>query len=141
MFNPALNPAAAYRRVGLETQLDEASPHRLVLMLYEGALLAIANAQRHMELNEIPEKGKAISQAIDIIANGLQASLDTQAGGELAERLNALYDYMGQRLLHANLRNDLATLKEVAGLLGELKSAWAEIANDPAVVSANKAAA
>ncbi|GAB1394005.1 flagellar export chaperone FliS [Rhodocyclaceae bacterium] len=137
MFPSASDPAAAYRKVGLETQLESASPHKLVVMLFDGALLAIANAQRHMENKEIAAKGSAISKAIDIIANGLQASLDLQSGGEIAERLEALYEYMGQRLLYANLKNDPAALREVGTLLQELKSAWEKITDDPAVLSAN----
>jgi len=128
-----LNPAATYRKLSLEGQVDSASPHRLILMLFEGTLLAIANAQRHMENREIAAKGAAISKAIDIIANGLQASLDLQAGGELAKRLDALYEYMGHRLLYANLHNDPAALREVANLLGEIKSAWEKIADEPGV--------
>lgn len=137
MFPNFSDPAAAYRKVGLETQLDSASPHKLVVMLFDGALVAVGNAQRYMENKEIAEKGKSISKAIDIIANGLQASLDIESGGEIALQLEALYEYMGQRLLHANLRNDLAALKEVSALLMELKSAWEKIADDPAVLSSN----
>ena len=137
MFPSSSDPTAAYRKIGLETQLDSASPHKLVIMLYDGALVAIANAQRHMEHKEIAEKGKAISKAIDIIANGLQSSLDLDNGGEIGEQLEALYEYMGKRLLHANLRNDLAALKEVSSLLQDLKSAWENIADDPAVLSPN----
>ena len=135
MFQSSSDPTAAYRKVGLESQLDSASPHKLIVLLFDGALIAVANAQRHMENKEIAEKGKAISKAIDIIANGLQASLDLEGGGEIALQLEALYEYMGKRLLHANLRNDLAALKEVSALLQELKSAWEKIADDPAVLS------
>lgn len=137
MFPSSSDPTAAYRNIGLETQLDSASPHKLVVMLFDGALVAIANAQRHMENKEIAEKGKAISKAIDIIANGLQSSLDLENGGDIGLQLEALYEYMGQRLLHANLRNDVAALKEVTALLQELKSAWEKIADDPAVLSQN----
>jgi flagellar protein FliS len=137
MFPSSLDPTAAYRKIGLETQLDSASPHKLVVMLFDGALLSIANAQRFMENKEIAEKGKAISRAIDIIANGLQASLDLESGGNIAQQLDALYEYMGQRLLHANLRNDIAALKEVSTLLQDLKSAWEQLADDPAVLSSN----
>jgi flagellar protein FliS len=112
-----------------------ASPHKLVLMLFDGALLAIAMARQAMATNKISEKGEEISRAINIISNGLKVSLDTQAGGELAERLGALYDYMCSRLLQANLRNEAAALNEVDALLRELKTAWEEIASDPAVVS------
>jgi flagellar protein FliS len=88
-------------------------------------------ARLHMERNEIPEKGAAISRAIDIVNNGLLISLDTESGGELAERLAALYEYISQRLLWANLKNNLAALDEANQLLGELQSAWAMIAPVP----------
>jgi flagellar protein FliS len=136
MFTSA-NPTAAYRKVGLETQLDSASPHKLVVMLFDGALFAVADAQRHMQNREVAAKGQAISKAIDIIANGLQASLDLNSGGDIAKQLEALYEYMGARLLHANLHNDMAALKEVSLLLQEIKDAWEKIADDPAVLSAN----
>ena len=131
---------SAYTKVGVETGVIEASPHKLILMLFDGAIVALASARRHMEDKAIPEKGQDISRAIDIISNGLGASLNLQIGGELAERLHALYDYMARRLLHANLHNDLAAIEEVSRLLGELRSAWEEITDDPAVVSANRAA-
>lgn len=137
MFATLNNPAAAYRKAGVETKSETASPHELVLMLFDGALVAVASAQHHLAAGNIPGKGESISQAIAIIENGLKASLDHKEGGGIAERLCALYDYMCTRLLHANLYNDPAILKEVHGLLGELRSAWAEIATDPAVLSAN----
>jgi flagellar protein FliS len=135
------NPASTYAQVGIETGVSAANPHKLVLMLFDGAVMALASAKRHMEAKDIPAKGLDISKAIDIISNGLCASLDLQVGGELAERLYSLYEYMTARLLHANLHNDLAAIEEVSHLLGELRAAWEEIAADPAVVSANRAAA
>jgi flagellar protein FliS len=131
----------SYTTVGVETGVFAASPHTLILMLFEGANLSIVRALQHMRERQIAEKGRAISMAIDIISNGLKASLDMDSGGPLAERLAALYEYMAGRLLHANLYDDEAALNEVAALLGEIKVAWAEIANDPAVLSANQAAA
>lgn len=141
MFGVMNNPASAYRKAGVETKVETATPHELVIMLYEGALSAIVQAGRHIQDGNIAEKGKAIGQAIDIIDGGLRACLNYQAGGEIAERLGALYEYMCTRLLHANLHNDQGALDEVSRLLSELKSAWEEIANDPAVLSANKAMA
>jgi flagellar protein FliS len=117
-----------------------ASPHQLILMLFEGALLSIAIAEQKMKEGRMNEKGLAISRAIDIIGQGLQASLDMQVG-ELAANLSALYEYMIQRLVFANQHNQPKVLQEVAGLLRELKGAWEEIANDPAALSANRAAA
>ncbi|HEX8962908.1 MAG TPA: flagellar export chaperone FliS [Rhodocyclaceae bacterium] len=133
-----MTPSDAYRSVELQSQIEEVSPHKLVLMLFEGALLSIAHAQRYIDDKNIPEKGKAISKAIDIIAQGLKASLNMEAGGDLSDKLYALYDYMIRRLLFANMNNDKAALVEVSNLLRELKSGWEEIANDPAVLSANR---
>lgn len=133
--------AQTYARVGIETAVAAADPHRLILLLLDGALLAIAKAENAMELGHIADKGESISRTIDIVTNGLRASLSFSAGDELAQRLAALYDYMVARLVHANLNNDVAALKEVSHLLSEIKSAWEEIANDPAVASRNKVAA
>ena len=138
MFATMSNPAAAYSKAGIETSIETKSPHELVLMLFDGALSQIAIAGLLIKQKDIASKGNAISHAISIIDGGLRASLDHKSGGELSERLAALYEYMCNRLLHANLHNDQAALDEVASLLGELRSAWGEIANDPAVVSANK---
>lgn len=123
-----------YANVGLETGVTAADPHKLILMLYQGALLAISSAKNQMLRKETAAKGKSISHAITIIDEGLKASLDKNAGGELAENLSALYDYMNQRLFIANLKNDIATLDEVSSLLTELKGAWEEIR--PAAISA-----
>jgi flagellar protein FliS len=131
----------AYSKVGLETGVDIANPHRLILMLLDGAILSLGSAAQAMKEKQIAEKGKMISSAISIISGGLQASVNVQAGGELSERLVALYDYMCNRLLYANLHNDLAAIEEVSSLLDEIRGAWKEIATDPAVVSGNKTAA
>jgi len=128
----------SYRSVGVETGVIAASPQKLILMLYEGAIAAIASAQQHLRLKDIAAKGKAISQAISIIDGGLKASLDLSVGGALAQNLSELYDYMGRRLLHANLRNDPAALDEVRQLLQQLMSAWETLAANttaPAVKS------
>jgi flagellar protein FliS len=122
------NRAAAYARVSTETSVEAASQHQLILMLYDGALLALRSATTAMESKDVPKKGAAISKAIDIIDNGLKASLDLNAGGEIAQRLQALYDYMGERLLYANLHNNAAAVDEVAGLLASLRDAWQGIA-------------
>ena len=117
----------AYASVGLETGVQDADPHKLILMLYQGALLAVASAKNQMLRREIAGKGASITKAIAIIDEGLKASLDRNAGGELAQNLSALYDYMCQRLLVANLKNDAAALDEVSRLLSELKGAWETI--------------
>ena len=130
MFATMNKPTAAYAQVGLSTSMESADPHKLILMLFDGAAAALNTAKFAMSSGDIPAKGKAISQAIDIITNGLQASLDLEAGGDLAERLAALYEYMSARLLWANLKNDMVVLEEVRGLLAEIHGAWSEIAPD-----------
>lgn len=111
----------------LEFEVKSADPHKLISMLYEGAILAINNAKKAIADNDISAKGTAISKAIAIINEGLNASLDKKVGGELAKNLESLYEYMSMRLITANLKNDIAMLDEVAYLLNDLKSAWDEI--------------
>ncbi len=141
MFVAKRSAAQAYAQIGVETGVAAASPHKLIVMLFDGAMLAISNAGLHMQRKEIADKGRAISNAIDIISCGLKASLDKKSGGELAQNLDSLYDYMCTRLIHANRHNDKQALDEVTRLLGEIKSAWEQIAEDPAVRGANQVAA
>jgi flagellar protein FliS len=117
----------AYHNVSLETGITSASPHKLIVMLYDGALVALLGAKTNIAAGNIAAKGSAISKAISIIDNGLRASLDKNAGGEIAANLDALYDYMSRRLLHANLKNDVTIIDEVHGLLADLRGAWVEI--------------
>jgi flagellar biosynthetic protein FliS len=128
MFGKSLNPLSAYAEAGIAAKVQAASPHQLILLLFDGAATAIGVARLHIEQNDVAQKGKHISQAIDIINNGLKVSLNTEAGGQLAEQLSALYDYMCRRLIAANIGNDVVALDEVAHLLDEIHSAWKEIA-------------
>ena len=125
----ATNAINAYAKVGIESGVTSADPHKLISMLFEGALLAIANAKNGMVRKDIPAKGAAISKAIAIIGEGLHAGLDKEVGGELAQGLSSLYDYMVFRLIEANLKNDLDILDEVSRHLTDLKSAWDSIRN------------
>jgi flagellar protein FliS len=141
MFGSPRSGAKAYATVGVETGVAAASPHKLIVMLFEGAMVAVASAQHHMQAGDIAAKGKAISHAISIIDNGLRASLDKKVGGEIALNLDALYEYMSSRLLVANLKNQPQTLDEIYQLLKGLKGAWDAIAPAPdAAASAQPAA-
>ncbi len=126
----ARTAANAYSNVGNETGAMSASPHRLIVMLFDGARAAIARARFHMEAGNIADKGKAISHAISIIETGLRASLDHAASADLAGNLDTLYEYMTRQLMLSNLHNDDNRLNEVDKLLANIASAWSQI--DPA---------
>ena len=128
MFGSAKNGANAYAKVGVETGVAAASPHKLIVMLFEGAMVAVASGIQHMQAGNMAAKGAAISKAISIIDSGLRASLDKKVGGEIALNLDALYEYMSNRLLTANLKNQVSILEEVYQLLKGLKDAWESIA-------------
>lgn len=127
MFGSTNNGANAYAKVGVETGVGAASPHKLIVMLFDGAMLAVASAVHHMQSGDVAKKGEAISKAISIIEGGLRASLDKKVGGEIALNLDALYEYMSNRLLTANLKNQPKILEEVYQLLKGLKDAWESI--------------
>jgi len=112
-----------YSQVATETGVMEASPHRLIQMLIDGALEKLAAAKGYMERGNMSEKSRHISWAASIV-HGLRMSLDRNAGGEIAANLDALYVYMGGRLMEANKENSSATIDEVVGLLKVIKSGW-----------------
>jgi flagellar protein FliS len=140
MFSQGHAGANAYARVGIETSVMGASPHRLIVLLYQGAREAITQSRMHLQQGNVAERGMAISKAIRIIESGLQQSLNLEVGGDIAERLNALYDYMARRLLQANTNQSEAMLVEVDRLLATLEEAWIGIAPEIARMAAQPAA-
>ena len=129
------NGAKQYQQMSAHTAVMDADPHRLIQLLFEGALTKIAKAKGHIDRSEIEARNEAINSAIRIVG-GLQESLDMDAG-EIAQNLDNLYDYMIRRLFEANSKNSFVMLDEVAKLLIEIKSAWDEIRED-ALVHLNK---
>lgn len=116
--------ARAYRAIGIETGVAAADPLGLVVMLYDGAIQAIVRAESHLMAGDIEARGVYTSKAIDIVDQGLSASLDSRVGGALAESLASLYDYMGRRLFVANLKGDATIYGEVRTLLTDLRASW-----------------
>lgn len=119
--------ASAYRAIGIETGVAAADPLGLVVMLYDGAIQAVIRAETHLAEGEIEARGVYTSKAIDIINQGLLASLDVRVGGALAEGLWSLYEYMGRRLVAANMSGDMAIYTEVRTLLADLRGSWIEL--------------
>jgi len=132
MFGMTQRGVQAYAKVGLETSVVAASPHELIVLLFDGALAAVHAARLHMKAGKIEEKGASISRAIEIVNDGLRASLDKKAGGDIANSLDGLYMYITERLLQANLKNSMEMLDEVHTLLADLRDAWASIGRQPA---------
>jgi len=127
-----MNPyqaAQRYSSMKVHSSVVDASPHRLIQMLFEGALERIAQAKGAMLQKQIARKGELIGKATNIVA-GLQGSLNDKEGGALAENLDSLYDYVIRRLSQANFSNDPAILDECIGLIGEIKAAWDAIATE-----------
>jgi len=122
----AINAVQQYKKMGISTEIESASPHRLIQMLMEGALGKIAIAKAHMVEGKLGKKAQNLTWAISII-DGLRISLDKEAGGDIAQNLEALYDYMSRRLMQANVSNDVTILDEISSLMLEIKGAWDQI--------------
>ena len=128
MFTPVQTRASsAYRRVSADTSVVAADAHQLVTLLFQELMQSIANARGSMERKQIPEKCASISQAIRILDEGLRGSLNLAQGGEIAENLDALYNYCILQLTKANAFNDDAMLREVRDLIEPVALAWKEI--------------
>lgn len=132
MFGLNQSGVNVYAKIGMETGVLAASPNKLIIMLYEGAIAACHSAIMHMQTADIENKGAMLSKAIMIIESGLRLSLDKKAGGEVAASLDSLYVYMSNRLTIANIRNQPELVHEVIKLLTDLKGAWEAIGNEQA---------
>ncbi len=116
----------AYSNTGLRTDIESASPHRMILMLLDGAVEKIRAAAGALERGEVAAKGTNVGWAMSIV-DGLRASLDHDNGGDLAANLDQLYDYISRLLLEGNLHSDPAKFHESIKLLDEIRGAWIEI--------------
>ncbi|GBO87196.1 flagellar export chaperone FliS [Marinobacter salsuginis] len=118
-----MNGLQAYQRVNTQTSITDADPHKLIQLLYNGAIERLNMAKARMQAKDYEGKGKLITKAIEIIG-GLRSFLDFEKGGDLALRLESLYDYMERTLFQANAKNDVAKLDEVVDLLRAIKEGW-----------------
>ena len=125
--------ATLYAKVGLETDVQAASPHRLVAMLFDGTFEAMAQATQAIQSGNVELKGRALTRAVRILDEGLRAALDLSAG-PLASDLRELYGYVCMRLTHANLKSDIAAIEECQRLLTPVREAWASISNTAAAL-------
>ena len=128
----------SYGQVKVSTGASQANNVELIQMLFDGLIESLSTAKGHIQHNNVSEKSKAIARASRIVL-GLQGALDFEKGGDLADNLNELYNYVTRRLLHVNARNDLQALEEIHSLMMEIRSAWETVPAlipRPAVVAA-----
>lgn len=117
-----------YKQTTISAAKD-ASPYRLVAMLFQELLGNIASAKGAIEQGNIAQKGERISKAISIISV-LESSIDFEQGGEVSNNLAALYNYCSNKLLEANVNNNSALLDEVIQILLPIKSGWDAIPSE-----------
>ncbi|GHD51316.1 flagellar protein FliS [Marinobacter persicus] len=134
-----MNGLQAYQRVNTQTSITDADPHKLIQLLYNGAIERINMAKARMQAKDYAGKGQLLNKAIEIIG-GLRSFLDFEKGGELSTQLEALYDYMERSLLEASAKNDIAKLDEVQDLLRTVKDGWDGIRQDVVSGQAQQAA-
>jgi len=125
----ALKGINAYKKDSLKQDIASADPHRLTLMLMQGSLDRMAYAKGCMERKDFAGKAEHLSRVNAILLN-LRDTLDLDVGGDVAQNLHSLYDYMIARLLDANIQNSLQILDEVISLLLPITKAWASIPED-----------
>jgi len=119
--------ARHYRDTGLRARVSEAGPHQLIALLLEGACQRIELATASLERGDLARKGQAIAGACAIIAH-LGQTLDRAAGGDIADNLSSLYDWMLGHLTQANADNDSGALRDAHDVLSQIRSGWAGIA-------------
>lgn len=115
--------AFTYKKVGVESRVESASPHELISLLFDGLLTTLSAAKLHMAAGNITGKSQAITKATRIISEGLKGSLDPK-GGDLTDNLSMLYDYCVTSLMQAHLKNNESLIDEVIGLIGPLSETW-----------------
>lgn len=118
-----MNALQQYQRVNAQTSVVDADPHRLIQLLFRGALERINMARARIQAKDFEGKNRLINGTIDIVI-GLRGFLDLEKGGDLADKLEALYYYIERTLVKANMQNDVTALDEAASLLGEIKDGW-----------------
>ena len=131
-FSPRALAGSLYARMGVETEVHDASPHRLITMLFDGVFESMAQARGAIQTKNIPLKCRAIIRAVRILDEGLKAALNLEAG-QLATDLSELYAWLCMRLTYANLHNDASAIEQCERVLTPVREAWMAIASEAQV--------
>ena len=125
----ALAALSQYGKIKDDTQTMYASPHQLMLMLFDGALEAMSLTIAAIRNKNFELRSKQNTRSITII-NGMRECLDMDTGGELADNLYSLYEYMAQELFRASFKNDAETVRNIQTMLKDIRGSWEKIPID-----------
>ena len=128
-FMNAIAALAQYGQIKNDTQTTYASPHQLMLMLFDGAIESMSFTIGAIQNNNFELRSKQNSRSITII-NGMRECLDMETGGELADNLYSLYQYMTKELFKASFKNDVDTIKNIQTMLKDIRGSWEKIPLD-----------
>lgn len=125
-FGYMRNPGAMYQQESARGRVEDADPHQLTMLLLDTLIERINTARKQLQQRDLAGKANNVARAVNIV-NELRSSLDHKAGAQLSGRLEALYEYVSRRLLHAQARNDEAALEESVRLMSPIRDAWRAI--------------
>lgn len=117
----------AYVNQYQNNQILNATPERILIMLYDGAIRFCRQAMQALDKGDNKVKAEKISRAMAIICE-FSNTLNHEVGGDIAKDLDALYSYMTRELTRANLENERKPLETVEDLLTGLRETWVEAA-------------
>lgn len=122
----ALKGINAYKKGNLKQDIASADPHKLTLLLMQGVLDKTAYAKGAMQRKDFVGKAEHLSRVTAILIN-LRDTLDMDVGGDIANNLFSLYDYMIEKVTEAHAKNNLQLLDEVISLMTPIRDAWVQI--------------
>jgi flagellar protein FliS len=125
----AISALAQYGQIKNDTQTTYASPHQLMLMLFDGAIEAMSITVGAIQNKNFELRSKQNTRSITII-NGMRECLDMETGGELANNLYSLYQYMARELFRASFKNDVDTIQNIQTMLKDIRGSWEKIPLD-----------
>ena len=125
----AMSALAQYGQIKNDTQTTYASPHQLMLMLFDGAIEAMSLTIGAIQNDKLEVRSKQNTRSITII-NGMRECLDMETGGELADNLYSLYQYMTKELFRASFKNDIDTIQNIQTMLKDIRGSWEKIPLD-----------
>lgn len=120
------DPFNAYKQTSINARAAAANPHEMVRMLLDGLLEEIERTAGFMQRKSYEDKGQSINKCLNIV-HGLDSMLDLENGGEVATKLNQLYDYCSRQLVMASIENNTNALVPITKVITDVRSGWANL--------------